>query len=323
MKKTVFFVLFFLISSFLFANEKKFTFEIEPLLEIRNGKIGEYVFFNKFAYNTDKLSYLEWELSPNIIYGLNVNANYKDLVFSCGVAAAIPMSSGNLFDSDWLNIESYGNEDRLYKTNFSIHENQLNYNYSIHFDLGYNFTHNNFATFTPFVSFGYETYQFTGIDGHGQYGNSKGSFYYPYNDDINSYKVQFSGPVIKYNRKQFDLWIGNKVSFLFSKRFAFGGLSKIALFSSAQAIDKHLLTSYDFLDLPKDIFSGYNLEVYASLLISKKQNINIKAGYLFTKPIRGINYQKESSEDEFSLSAVEGGTDSNYVYLTLSYKLLF
>lgn len=331
MKKFLGFLLVFFFFSNLRGNLWAFSFEIEPNIEVRRGKVGEYVFIKNSYYDQNTLSYLDWSFEPMLLAALNFSSNFEKFYISLSFQTALPMFVGTMEDSDWLNNEFQGNQDYLYKTNFSSHSNYLDYNNSFKFETGLILKADDRAVFSPFICVDWEVYQFSAMDGYGLYGIYNNGIYYPYYDEDPTHvnKLNFSGTVIRYNREQFNIYLGNKVDISLSQRFSLGGFFKIALYSKAIALDQHLFigSKRDFLDFPQAFLNGITLEGNVNYKLNKKNKLSLKAGFVFMPPIKGINYSRNtdnnSNSDFYYNPTVEGGTDSHYYYFNISYKLIF
>ena len=160
---------------------KDFSLSVEPLFGMKWGQIDEYVLAKESNFSDDKLSELNWEIKPELYVGLKIMGGWKGFFQESYFSAGIPMKSGQMFDSDWLNAMPYSLSpsdgvtyanavSHDYKTCYSEHDNYLEYDFSFGFKGGYEFKIFDIFKIKPSIAFEYQNIRFSGKDGEGWYG---------------------------------------------------------------------------------------------------------------------------------------------------------
>lgn len=320
-------VLFFSLN--IIYSESKFKLNLEQSFGFKNGHLGEYVLIKKPNYSDDKLSYLNWEVKNQFYTNIALNGSYKDLLFSSDFSVSLPGYCGKMEDSDWFN-NFYDNHPAAdptkdYKTNFSVHDNYLDYDFSFSEELSYKFNVSQWFILAPKLSFEYSNIKFSGKDGEYWYGKEKsenGSSYYT---EYNSNEIVHdycSGKGIEYNRIQYALWTGVNLNF-YASNFCFNLGFDISPYTYTYNEDNHLLTYTDFVDICQDFFSACKINMGFSYAINKLE-ILFNYNYYYLNRIRGKSYGKAASATKYSeYTATEGGADAEFNSFSVGLKYHF
>lgn len=329
-------VLFF---SAIFAFARNFEFNLEPTAGLRYGHIGEYVILIDSPYDKDILSYLEWDIQSDILCGLKADLTWKYFSIETSIKSSIPKTSGQMQDSDWLNIQYSGfPSDYTVKTNYSEHNNSIDFHF--YFDATTSALIPISSTFTiaPYISFSYDDIKFLGYDGFYSYGNPKyyigydengnlQTILFKYNENGNCYGGKIKGSVINYEKETWNIWAGANITAGFENgiNLTLGGA--IGLYTLSYGIDNHLSRTTDFLDIMEDFASSYKGFVTVLYPISEKNILSVSANIESQSLIIGPDYQKASSQKYFYNSdkstVVMGGSDSFIFELSVGYCFSF
>lgn len=310
-------------------SKNDFSVEIEPLFGLKSGKADEYVFLKDSYYDDDKLSELSWKFDHEFYGGLKVNTGFKNIFLETSFSAGIPETVGQVKDSDWFNVQYSGLENYQYKTNYSESNNSLEYDFSYKIKAGYSFNFPKLkqlkTSIKPFAGYQYKTFKFNGKGGTGWYGNATNGHYAKYNDILNRTIYSFSNlDVISYKRQASVFWIGLDVNFDVLENFVFSTGFKAAPYLYSESADNHHLTSRDYLDVTPGYFAAFNWNLGVEYKITRHQSICINADYFYMRVIRGDDYAKENSQNNFKKSDkdenAEGGAGERYLTVSLSYK---
>lgn len=323
--KKIFLALAFVFSSLsaFSLNRENWSFSVEPLFGLKYGQIDEFVFYTNTKYSDDKLSELNWDIKPEAYYGLKLNGEWKKFFAETALKFGVPMKTGIIADSDWQNIVFSGQENSLYKTNYSESDNALDSDFIFGLKVGYEFQVREIFKIKPAVAFDYQNIKFKGKNGTGWYGNGKsGGGYYAY-DDVAHQKIHdFSGKeILTYNRISDYLWIGSDFSVDLPKNFSVTTGFFFAPYVYAISYDSHLLTSVDFVDKTPGYFGAFKWNLGATYNINDRHAFSLNASYFYMRVLRGYDYTKASSADTYKKTqGYEGGAGAKYFDLTLSYR---
>ena len=314
---------FLSLSAFAF-NLEDFSLSVEPLLGMKWGQVDEYVFLKNSKQNSDKLSELNWEIKPEVYYGLKIRGGWKGFFEETHFTAGIPMRSGQMLDSDWKNIESAStNGGNTLQTNYSESDNLLDYDISFGFKGGYEFQIREILKIKPALAFEYQNIKFTGKNGTAWYGKPKsGGGYYAYDDTEHQEILDLSGQeVIKYQRIADYLWLGSDFSYDLPIGFSVNTGFFFAPYVYAISYDNHLLKKTDYADKTTGFFAAFKWNLGAEYKISQRHSILFNANYFYMRVLRGDNYEKTSSQKNYNKSTlVDGGAGANLFDLSLSYR---
>ncbi len=326
MRKILFPVLILLFPGFFnaFAEEGDFKLSLEPLAGFRYGQIDEYVFLKQCDYSDDKLSELNWELKNEYYAGANIEAGWKKIFIKTTFTAGIPMQTGSMTDSDWLNAQVANAGDYQYKTCYSSHDNYLEYDFSFGIKSGYDFDLLEKEKFSlkvrPFLGFDYNIIKFKGKNGSGSYGYGS-SPYLEYNDE-NSLEYTYSGKVISYQRQTYLTWLGFETVFELFSRYRLNTGFQFSPYLYAESIDTHWIRSDMFADTNPGYFSAFKWYAGHCVKINTRNSINLNLQWLYIRVLRGDDYSKSVSASKWSKdSTVDGGAGEFYFDMSLGWKV--
>lgn len=304
-----------------------FSLSIEPVFGIRSGQLDEYVFVNECAYDDDKLSELNWHFDREFYIGAKVEGAWKFIFASTELNFAIPMRTGLMMDSDWLNVQSKNAEDYQYKTNYSISDNYLDSDFNFSIKTGFNFPLLDFPILSlslkPFVGFDYNSIKFNAKYGNAWYGksNSKG-FSSPYDDEENQIVYTFDDKVISYERQTYIFWLGFDGEVDFSKAFSISTGFQFSPYIYAESIDTHWLTKYMFGDKTPGFFSAFRWRVSGTTRLTSRLSAVVNASWLYVRVLRGDDYCKRLSDASYTKATdADGGAGEHYFDLSIGLKV--
>ncbi len=137
-----------------------FSISVTPNIIVSKSQIKEIVYSTSVS---EKLSELEWNISPAVKVGLFSSITFKQINLNLNFASAIPAECGNMYDSDW-NLSGL-------KTTYSIHEQNIKNDIAGNLEFLYNFNvFNGILSFSPGFSVNYTYSAFEGRNGYGWYG---------------------------------------------------------------------------------------------------------------------------------------------------------
>ncbi|WP_294430445.1 hypothetical protein [uncultured Treponema sp.] len=318
------------------AGEKPahFSLSVEPLFGLKYGQLDEYVFIQKCDYDDDKLSELNWELKPELYYGLKLHGNWKSLFAETHLTCGIPGDSGQMIDSDWQNVGTANAQNYQYKTNYSESDNHLDYDISFGLKIGYNIfnTSANFCI-RPTIAFDYNNIKFTGEGGTAWYGKSsaiEGKYYSRYDDKENQTVQRLSGRVIIYQRLTYYFWLGSDFSLTMplpeglkteSNSLSVNAGFFFTPYIYAVSYDAHLVTKTDFADLTVDFLGAFKFNFGLTYSFNERHSISLNTSYLYMRQLRGDDYYKSNYESNYNKSDnADGGAGASWFDINLSYK---
>ncbi|WP_296322218.1 hypothetical protein [Treponema sp. UBA3813] len=338
MKKCLSVLIFAFLSFSTFAvSLDDFSLSVEPLFGMKYGQIDEYVFLKKSNFSNDKLSELNWEIQPEWYYGFNIHGGLKQFFVETGLKFGVSGKTGQMMDSDWFNAQTssmpHGVSSKKaaghdYKTHYSEHDNNLDYDINFNIKGGYEFRIFEIFGIKPSLSYDYQNIKFTGRNGKGWYGLGRNrkfydlyEYYAAYDDTANQYSQEFSGRVITYQRELSLFWLGSDFSVDLPLHFSVTAGFFFAPYVYAVSYDCHLTTNIDYADLTKGSFSAFKWNLGATYNITPKHSVSLNAEYLYMRVLRGKDYFKQASSNTYKESSeADGGAGAKYFNLTLSYK---
>ena len=315
--------IFFSFSSFAVSLED-FSLSVEPLFGMKWGQVDEYVFLKQSKQSSDKLSELNWEIKPELYYGLKIRGGWKGFFEESHFTAGIPMKSGQMLDSDWQNIQyTSANGGNTSQTNYSESDNLLDHDISFGFKGGYEFQVKEIFKIKPAVAFEYQNIKFTGKNGKAWYGSSKsGGGYYAYDDTENQTVTDFTGKeVIKYQRVADYLWLGSDFAVKLPMGFSVNTGFFLAPYVYAISYDNHLMKGVDYADKTIGFFAAFKWNLGASYNINERHSVSLNASCFYMRVLRGDDYYKADTSTVYKKSSdSDGGAGTKYFDLTLSYR---
>lgn len=306
-----------------------FSLSVEPLFGMKYGQIDEYVFLKNPNYSDDKVSELNWEIKPELYYGLKIRGGWKGFFEESFFTAGIPMNMGMMIDSDWFNNDptsvskSVSTTTSNYQTHFSESDNSLDYDISFGFKGGYEFKIFEIFSIKPAIAFEYQNIKFTAKNGYAWYGKKTSSGYYsPYTDTSNrEYHDLSEKKVIAYQRVSDLLWLGSDFSAELPFHFTVKAGFFVAAYVYAISYDTHFLKSMDYADKTTDYFSAFKWDFGVIYSITARHSLALNFTYFYMPVIRGDDYQKSSSQSSYKKSSLaDGGAGANWFDLSISYK---
>lgn len=318
-------------------NLEDFSLSVEPLFGMKWGQVDEYVFTKKSNFSDDKLSELNWEIKPEWYCGVKFQSEWKSFFAETGLKIAVPGEAGKMMDSDWLNAQTSNMSGGVssekaaghdYKTCYSEHDNNLDYDVSFEIKGGYEFNIREIFKIKPSVGFEYDNIKFTGYNGTGWYGYGKdrnfytnNRYYAAYDDEENQRVEKFSGRVITYKRISDYIWLGSDFSADFYGKFLLKAGFFFAPYVYAVSYDSHLERENYFADLTTGFFSAFKCNFGMEYKITGRHSILINANYFYMSVIRGDDYEKSSASTTYTLSSLcDGGAGAKYLDINLSYR---
>lgn len=312
----------------LVAEEKTSSVTIEPFTSIKYGKLGEYVYDTDSNGDLQKLSYLEWEVKPLVLAGLNVSAKTKNLTIAYNfLSYGVPLSSGNMYDSDWIALTDM-------KTNYSISENTLNHFLQAGYNVNYTFKTNKIISITPGAGFEFSSISFSARNGYGWYGDYRYSTTHENVSWDSTYAKYFAtGELmgIDYSRETFCTWLGFSTTADFNKHFSLLISAYISPYTFVSSIDKHFSNSAStvytaYNDLMDCYFSYFKTSLASEFSFSKNISLCLNVNCLIGESAIGITYSKYATstyEGTSSLLSSKSKSDTFELEASLSCKIRF
>ena len=282
--KKFFIALLFLKCSVLFCHD--FSFLVTPFFSYNNNTLTYSI------YDGPKLnSRLDWETPYLLNAGLQTDFHYNNLILNISNAAAIPLKSGNMFDSDWYTegIKSSLSKSDLY-TDFC---------YDLKIEFEYRFKLPKDFSILPTISFNYSYSSFNAkntIGWCGDTGHTNLNQDYPWDSE---YAVTVKKEGIDLVNNLYIFFFGIQIEKQFNN-FKFDFATAISPYIYISSIDHHLnnLGGRYYLLLQEAFFSSYSFDLSCSYKINSKNTIFLKPSYCFCPEIKGVFYSgKTKSED--------------------------
>lgn len=309
------------------SDKRNWRFELEPFLGMKYGQIDEYVFLEKSNFSDDLLSELNWQIQPELHCGIRAHGGWKNGFALIGFGAGIPMRTGKMFDSDWLNndpasVSAMSAAGHDYKTHYSKSDNFLDYDFDFSVKGGYIFSPLRFFRIRPAVEFSFQGIKFTAKNGTALYGAKNDGGYYEYYKNAKN-EISFDGQkVISYQRESYILWLGADFSFLLPRNWSIDCGLFVSPYMYAASRDSHFLTETDYLDITYDFFAAFKGSVGVSYEISPEYAISLSGEYFFLSVLRGNDYSKKSTESKYGkIASVEGGAGAWWFDSSISFKI--
>lgn len=132
----------------------------KPYLGLTFGTINETLYSN---IEPDKRnSLLEWNMMPLYNFGLDLTASHKNFTWDINFSSALPVNSGNMYDSDWVLDGT--------KVVYSINEEIAETNIQANTGFSYNADINSWFSIAPETTIQYNYNSFHTQNGYGWYG---------------------------------------------------------------------------------------------------------------------------------------------------------
>ncbi|MFA6937915.1 MAG: omptin family outer membrane protease [Treponema sp.] len=310
------------------AEEKTSSVTIEPFTSIKYGKLGEYVYDTDSNGDLQKLSYLEWEVKPLVLAGLNASAKTKNITIAYNfLSYGVPLSSGNMYDSDWMALTDM-------KTNYSISENTLNHFLQAGCNVNYTFKTNTIISITPGAGFDFSSISFSARNGYGWYGDYERSTTHEnisWNSPYAKYYASGELMGIDYSRETFYTWLGFSANADFNKYFSLSFSAYISPYTFVSSIDKHFSNSTStvytaYNDLMDCYFSYFKTSLASEVNFSKNFSLCLNVNCLIGESAIGITYSKyvtPTYEGTKSLLSSKSKSDTFELEASLSCRIRF
>ncbi len=310
--------------------ESGFHLAIEPVFAIKNGYLGEHVLLKSPSMSSDtnkvpdnQLSYLEWDIKNQLNFGTNLYFDYKKVFFArTGLTFASTQNSGSIEDSDWLNIQSntlavYQN----YKTNFSKHDNKLNYGFALNLETGFAIDSIPYTRLKPYAGIDFSKIKFSAYDGWYQYGKSDS---YGYKEWTTGDKTNSTGNILDYYREQTVFWLGTDFDFSLpaDTTLTIGGAAAVYTYTFNR--DEHPARSTTFTDICNDYFKAWKFNAAVDKKITAKLSATLKANYFILNLMKGKSYKKTSAGSKYTFIPEQwGGVSAQTLDVSFGLKYSF
>lgn len=306
-----------------------FNFTIEPLFGTRIGRFGEQVYSkNSKTGEQYKLSELFYNFSPALYTGLDSDFKFRNFHISLGFKYFVPMKSGLMRDSDWQQDSLYNTGNTIIKTNYSEHENYIRYGLNFEASVKYDFHPLTWLTLSPAISFSYENFIFSAMNGIAWYGNDKNnnpenSGYYSYDDINHRHVIPFNGEVIQLRRKDYYAWIGFETSCKSSSRWNILCGIYVAPFIYTHGEDDHYYGPRYHIDTTASIFYAAKTKLYIQYNFTDKISLKLSNTLLFTGNMQGNELKSSSKSGPYQNQRTVIGATSFYSDIQLSALFIF
>ncbi len=312
-----------------FASETSphdFSISIAPTIGYSQGVLNEILYHSRDT--SKKISLLEWE--RNVwLYGLDISTSYKRFHADLSASSALPLCTGQMGDSDWLNTNDY-----TMKTTYSVGEIESEGNYDFSVSLSFDVLKIRDFYLSPVISAQYDFDSFSreknveGWYGQSEY-SSDGKNHNWYDDEAKHFPTEYYWSEekqkyvrrvlggIDYYRHSFFSWIGLKSGFTV-KKFNMDFQALIAPFIYFSAEDTHHGASSDSVYhlIQYGYFSYFKFS--SSLFYSLNTNVSlgITCQLLSGKTIKGDLYS-----DWYLIESQPSGANTFEVTTQLSCKI--
>lgn len=321
------------------TSSKNLSFSISPYTTVLYGHQGEYVFAENSANKKAILSYLEWDMKAAVMLGyeLNISSNNNHFL-KYNAEYGLPLVSGKMQDSDWLNNNKYGSvlkgdcpvtiilTDDQYniKTNYSVSDESIKLNLRKEITIGHNFYVSDYMTITPIFSLEYSYIYFEAINGYKQYTNSYRNGYF--NESYETApKENMQGKAISLKKHSFLSWAGFSTTINPINKFSYTIDFSICPYAYIFSLDYHWARN----DLFIDIMHGTNCAIKSGIEltydINSKNKIFLKSNIMISDVIEGITNSSQITK-RYSMSTSQNSTsgcDFEYATFTLGYTHKF
>ena len=331
MKGKLLFLFFFFSPFSLFAqiiHSESFHLSIEPTFSYSSGVLNESLYHSQET--SKKISLLEWERKV-WMYGFRLDASFRKFHLKGGFESAIPSSSGEMRDSDWLNYSDYS-----MKTTYSVGTNYSDRNFDSFLSLSYDFEPAAGLSLSPEAQIQYSFDSFhrekgaEGWYGHSDY-SSDGKNHWWYEDEASHFPSTYWSDEkgryvtrklagIDYYRHSLYFWTGLSLAFRFHRFYAeFSFL--LSPFTYLSAEDRHHTAGDDkvFHEIQEDYFTSYKLDLNLSYTLSEYFDLTLSGSLLIVSDIRGELYEGWT---ENKYQAAGGGSQAGTIRLGCRIKVL-
>jgi len=299
--------LFILGSGFISAFENGFFIGVEPVYSLQKGTLYEYVIaYDNATKQNVKMSELDWSLSYISYLGGRIKTGWNFISLTADFSKGFSKESGTMEDYDWLDYDTsfapyyYNNPDIC--TTKSISENTLNDAYTINLTLSIDTNPFFDLHVSPSIGFTYESYDFSGKNGYGWYGQnpySSDGITHSYTDPEARYFESLYG--IDYARQTSDISIGTTIGYILFDRVSLGGSIAVSPYVYTNSVDFHHSNADGtagnyYLDIMTGYFNKFRFGAYAECYIIKGLSADISFDYILQNQMPGITYQSKTDK---------------------------
>ncbi len=317
MKRNIFFLFFLIFFTNCFALQNKNNFvDISSSVGVMFGRASEYVYLDYENYQgienyNEKLSQLDYEYAVPCL-NLKIESRlFKYLHLGFDISTAIPMKCGIMQDYDWLNKEYPSHQWANELTNYSKHENYLDYYFDCKLNIGPHINILNKVSLIPLVGFGFDIIQFSAYNGsYKYYPEYLVQHHGPYTPiSLESYEFDSSGKDIIYSQYSSDgkgnpsvhFNIGLKYLIKFIPRVFISGSCLFYPFYSVSSFDYHISRNIDFLSVVNKSFKfDGNLRIVYKL--NNVLSLGLDGKFSVIPEKCGVTYTKIHSEKNYSFA---------------------
>jgi plasminogen activator len=257
-----------------FAQDKApdtWSFSLGSGLGLMYGTAYEYVYDSS---NGNTMSELDWDLKPLVSIAADAKAKYGKGELNLSFALGLPLKSGIMTDSDWMN-EGTGYPN--VKTNYSESDAIVEHMADLCAALSYAFTLSNAFDLKPSIGFRYMNVKWSAKGGWLQYADESGSP--PYSSYTTGPIVPMSGKLSTYEQGYSGFVVGLTAEWRISPQLALAFGAQASPFITATAIDEHLLRDLTFTD---KMYDGYLVEPNLAIDWSPNKHLELQMNCRYT-----------------------------------------
>ena len=267
------------------------------------GTAKEFVLDGSFA-----ISELDWAIQPLFFVenSLELKAS-GGLHASLKVRAGLPMQTGNITDSDWLNYEVNGDTN---KTNFSQSKCFTERAILLDATVGWEFQLGDEFSLEPFVTFGYMSWEWTARDGYLQYPSgwfSASPPSPPYPDwSPSEPRIPIYGTGIVYSQTYLIPAVGFRLGYRLAEKWRLAFSFSASPYVYCTDLDNHIFAGAEYTD---NMGGGWMIEpeLSSEFHFSERAILSVGASY---RHIAGL----VGDDTETVTGANYSGAGTQYVY---------
>jgi len=301
-----------------------------PFTEVHIGEAHEYVY-----YDDKTLSELVWDMKPLTFAGLEAKAGWdRSLQLSAEVSGGLPMVTGTIEDSDWLNLLSNGNTDQ---TTFSKHDADLEFAFRWSAEAGWDLPipldgpgSTEKIRITPSLGFRYMIWKWNARDGYAQHTADSGGGVYPaWDPDMPKSTVK--GIPISYMQEYWMPTLGLEMAIPAGSRILVTPGISGSFWVNCNGTDNHFaaVSGYDFTGsttstIYYDLMDGGWLvepRIEASWQASPRWSIQFAARWTRISGLRGNTAEQSSEGGTIYWSRESDGDGGGASLETVSFRL--
>ncbi len=277
-----------------------FSLTVTPTVSYSQGVLNEIIYHSRDT--SKKISLLEWE--RNVwLYGLDISTSYKRFHGDLSASSALPLSTGQMKDSDWLNTNDYS-----MKTTYSVGDIDSEGNYDVSLSLSFDAVKTPDFYLSPVISAQYAFDSFSrGKNAQGWYGQSEyssdGKNHNWYDDEAKHFPTEYYWSEekqkyvrqvlggIDYYRHSFFSWLGLNAGFTL-KKISMDFQALIAPFIYFSAEDTHHGASSDSIyhQIQYGYFSYFKISTSLFYQLTKNLQLGITTRILSGQTLKGDLY---------------------------------